>query len=285
MDLRLEMEVYIMIKAIQIQYDESMEELFEYASKAGFKYVSLGFGSSKEFHKDNWKEIVNKIKNWLEKSNLVCVQTHLPYYDLRISSEILDDNMELGIKNCIRASAMLGAKVCVYHPRSAVSKNYSAKVALDDNKKVILGYNEVAKEVGIGLALENLPIFPDIHYMRFYTSDPADLCELVDSFKDENISICWDFGHAHLTKIDHVQALRDVGKRLSCTHIHNNTQLDDDHYPPSMGTMKWNELMPVLNEIGYEGPLTLEVIYPKDTTTESYISHCYSCAEYLEGLM
>ena len=274
-----------MIKAIQIQHDGAMEKMFGYAAKSGFKYVSLGFGSTKAFHKDDWEETVAHIKSELEENGLVCVQTHLPYYDLRISSEILDDEMEEAIKRCIKASAMLGAKVCVYHPRSAVSKNYSSTASLQDNKKVITGYNEVAKTAGIGLALENLPIFPDIHHMRFYTSDPEDLCMLVDSFNDDNISSCWDFGHAHLTKIDHVQALKMVGKRLSCTHIHNNRQIDDDHYPPSLGTMKWEELMPVLTEIGYDGPLTLEVIYPNDSTLESYVEHCYSCVERLEKLM
>ncbi len=274
-----------MIKVFQVQHDGSMERAFEYVAKAGFKYVSLGFGSTKAFHSDGWETVAPYIKKKLEENGLTCVQTHLPYYDLRISSEILDDEMETAIKRCIIASAELGAKVCVYHPRSAVSKNYSSSVSLEDNKKVISGYNEVAKEAGIGLALENLPIFPDIHHMRFYTSDPEDLCELVDSFNDDNISICWDFGHAHLTKIDHVQALKMVGKRLSCTHIHNNRQIDDDHYPPSLGTMKWDELMPVLTEIGYEGPLTLEVVYPDNSTLESYVAHCYSCAEYLEILM
>ncbi len=273
-----------MIKAIQIQYDESMEKMFGYAAKAGFKYVSLGFGSSREFHKDSWTEIVSQIKKWLEENGLICVQTHLPYYDLRISSEILDEDLEAGIKNCIRASAMLGAKVCVYHPRSSITKDYSARASLEDNLKVISEYNEVAKKAGIGIALENLPIFPDIQHMRFYTYDYEDLCELVDAL-DENVTVCWDFGHAHLTKFNHQQGLRYVGKRLSCTHIHNNNRWDDDHFPPSTGSIKWEELMPILSEIGYEGPLTLEVVYPKDDTSESYIEHCYSCVEYLEKLM
>ena len=274
-----------MIKAIQIQHDDSMERMFKCAAEAGFRYVSLGFGSTKAFHKDDWKEVAPYIKSRLEENGLICVQTHLPYYDLRISSEILDEEMEEAIKRCIIASAELGAKVCVYHPRSSVAKDYSAKASLADNVKVITEYNKVAKKAGIGIALENLPIFPDIQHMRFYTYDYEDLCELVDAFEDDNISVCWDFGHAHLTRFDHAQGLRYVGKRLSCTHIHNNNRWDDDHNVPSVGSINWKELMPVLTEIGYEGPLTLEVVYKNDPTLESFTNHCYSCVKYLESLM
>ncbi len=274
-----------MIKAIQIQHDDVMEKMFEYAARAGFKYVSLGFGSSKAFHEDNWQEVAPEINEKLKMYGLLCIQTHLPYYDLLISSEILDEKMELAIKRCIKASAELGAKWCVYHPRSAASRNYSSTQALSDNLKVISGYAKVAKEAQIGLALENLPIFPNIYEMRFYTSDYEDLCRLVDELNDDNICVCWDFGHAHLNKFDHVQGLRYVGNRLGCTHIHNNFRKDDRHLPPSVGTANWAELMPVLKEIVYEGPLTLEVNYKDDPTLESFVAHCYSCVCYLEELM
>lgn len=151
---------------------------------------------------------------------------------------------------------------------------------------MISGYNEIAKEVGIGLALENLPVFPDLQHMRFYSHNYEDLCELVDSLGDENITVCWDFGHAHLTNFDHAKGLRFVGKRLSCTHVHNNFRDDDRHLHPSLGTMDWKGLMPVLREIGYEGPLTAEVTYTEDTPAlESFVAHCYECMAYLEGLV
>ena len=124
--------------AFQIQNNCVMEQTFGYVKKAGFKYVSMGFGSSKaDFIRDDWEDFVEHITNRLEENGLSCVQTHLPYYDLLLSSEILDDEMELAIKRCIRASAMLGAKVCVYHPRSSLTRDFSVKASLADNIKVI----------------------------------------------------------------------------------------------------------------------------------------------------
>ena len=59
-----------MIKAIQIQHDSSMERMLECTAKAGFKYVSLGFGSTKAFHQDNWQEVAPYIKSKLEENGL-----------------------------------------------------------------------------------------------------------------------------------------------------------------------------------------------------------------------
>ena len=274
-----------MIKTIQIQHDGALEHAFSAASKAGFKYISMGFGSSKAFHEDGYEKEIERIKSLMAKYGLTCVQTHLPYYHLLISAEELDDTMETAIKRCIKASADLGAKWCVYHPRSAVSKKYDSETAHRINMDVISGYAEVAKEAGISVALENLPLFPGMPDDPFYTCKYEDLARLHDELNHPNISVCWDFGHAHLTKLDHVKALEYMGDRIKCTHIHNNGRFDDDHYPPSMGNMDLNAVFGAFAKIGYNGPLTLEVVYRDDRTLDSYMAHCYECVCMIEDIM
>lgn len=274
-----------MVKAIQIQYDDFMEKMFEYAKSAGFTDIALGFGSSRVFHEAGWEKEVERIGELLIKYNLRCVQTHLPYYDLRISSEQVDPVFEEAIKRCISASAELGAKVCAEHLRSAYDYNFTRKRAYEDNRKAFSEYLEVAEKKEIILGFENLPTFPLVWKWRFYSVDYDDLIEIVDSFKSKYAKICWDFGHAHLTSINQEIALRDIGSRLACTHIHNNFEKDDNHCLPSMGTLDWEKTMPVLKEINYEGPLTLEVVYPYNKTAESFCKHGYQCLEYLEELM
>lgn len=275
-----------MKKAFQIQYNDSFEIMCRYVKKAGFDFVSLGFGSNKEdFCRNDWEKIAAHVNQLLEQHHLTCVQTHLPYYDLRISVEELDEDMETAIKRCIKTSAELGTNCCVYHPRSAVNQNYSSKVALKENHRVISGYLEEAKKFGTGLALENLAIFPGLRGMWFYTYNHEDLCDLVDSFHDKDVTLCWDFGHAYLTGVDQAKALRDIGSRLSCTHIHDNFTHHDSHLPPTLGWMEWESVMPVLKEIGYEGPLTLEINYKNNDTLERFVAYNYHCVQYLEQLM
>ena len=108
---------------------------------------------------------------------------------------------------------------------------------------------------------------------------------IADKYAGDNIGICWDFGHAHLTGLDQVQALEYVGKRLKITHIHDNFYNNDHHIIPTIGLIEWDKIMPVIEKIGYEGPLTLEVDYKVNPAAESFTAFSYKAVEYLESLI
>ncbi len=273
----------IMIKAIQIQ-DYDTDAMFEHLHNAGFKYVAVGFGSSKDLFDGDWEKRIEEIKGLMNKYSLECIQTHLPYYDLRISSEIIDDKMEDAIKKCIKATNMLGAKWTAMHPRSSYDHNFSHSRAMTDNCKCLDEYLQVCEDTGVGIALENLPIFPGASGWHFFSSHFEDICEIVDKYNSEYLGICWDTGHAHLTRLDQAQALEYIGKRLKITHVHSNYDDNDNHTIPTLGTIKWESIMPAFKKIGYEGPLTLELEYKIDPTIESYMKYCYDSVSYLDSL-
>jgi len=276
-----------MKKAMQISYGSRFEEMVRKVREAGFQYVSVGLDI--ERLNENWKEKAVTILRILEKHGVKCVQTHLPYYSMVISSEIIDKEMEENILAGIRISAVIGALWCVYHPRTSITSNYDSEVAFADNRKSILRYLECAEEYGIGIALENLPEFPLISpRMPFYTSEYRDLIALTDSFQSDKIGVCWDFGHANLMYWDQAKAIREVGNRIKCTHIHNNYKWDDNHQAPDIGNIEWTKVMKALTDTGYEGPLTLETrlnIYDDESVNNSYLRHNYVGVTYLEELM
>ena len=47
--------------ALQVPYNEKFYNSLPLISQTGFKYVALGFGSSKCFHAENWKNEIKKI--------------------------------------------------------------------------------------------------------------------------------------------------------------------------------------------------------------------------------
>ena len=51
-----------------------------------------------------------------------------------------------------------------------------------------------------------------------------------------------------------------MGKRLVTTHIHDNHSGRDLHLPPFFGKVEWEKVMPYLGSIGYDGPLSLELL-------------------------
>ena len=269
---------------IQIQYDDRFEYALECAKNAGFKYISMGFGSSKCFHSDDWEKDVLRIEKLLGKSGISCIQTHLPYYDLGTSSEIIDEAMDRAMIRCIEAGGKLGAEWNVYHARTAINDNYSPRKSMELAKIAVAPLAEKANECKSGIAIENLPIWPGWAQARFFTADYEDLCELHDYFRNEYVSVCWDFGHANLLGNNQEKALEYAGSRIKCTHIHNNDGREDQHYLPSQGNIDWILIVKTLRKIGYNGALMLELDYQDKPFLASFFAHSLDCLKYLDSI-
>ena len=277
-----------MDKAMQIAYNEHFELNCKLAAEAGFQGISVNFHDMTDRSKKAWEEAPERICSILEQTHLKCVQTHLPYYPLRTSAEILEEDMEDAMYHSIEVSGRIGAPWCVYHPRSAVNAGFVRKKSLEINQEVIGRYLECALKYGTGMALENLPIFHGvIPVMPFYTSDYSDLCELTDGFGSAKVGICWDTGHANLMHLDQADAVKYLGKRIVCTHVHNNFGDADWHLTPETGNIAWDKVMKAFGEIGYQGPLTLEVhcYYHEEQLLSSFMKHNYHCLEFLEKIV
>lgn len=277
-----------MKKAIQIAYNELFEKKCEFASEGGFEYIAVNFTEMINKTQKDWDQAIENIERILEKTNIKCIQSHPYYYDLRISSEIQKEECEFSIKQAIRASGKLGASWCALHPRTSITSGYRISKSYEDNKNAILSYLDVAAKHNTGIAAENLPIFPDvIPVMPFYSSDYEDLLNLVDSINSPNLGICWDTGHANLMHFNQAEAIKFLGKRIKCTHIHNNYQKEDTHYPPDNGNINWADVMSAFASIGYDGPLTLETHckYPTDMLLKNFAKHNYGCLLYLENII
>ena len=270
--------------AIQIGYNDIFETALKNAQNAGFEYVAIGFGSNNVFLNDDWKTDVEKIEALLRKYSLKCIQTHMPFYDLLLSAEITDEATDTSLLRSIEAGGMLGAEWNVYHPRSAINDNYSPRKSMEYAKAAVSSLAEKAAECKSGIAIENIPVFPDVSKMRFFTSDYEDLCELCDYFNSEYVSICWDFGHANLLGNDQEKAFAYIGNRIKCTHIHSNDGNMDQHNLPSQGSIEWEKIMPAFKKAGYNGALTLEIKYKDKPYLESYFRHALDCLKYIDEL-
>lgn len=272
-----------MLPVLQIREEEKFETLLKYSSMAGYKEVAISFGSSDLLMKDDYLSSLKKLNELLDKYKLKCIQSHLPFYHLLVSSEEVTDEMERAIIRGIEATKILDAKWTAFHPRSAVNFGYDRKKAFNDNKEKLSVYLETAIKLGVGIAVENMPLYPYTNpEWDFFGGKYEELIELCDSLKCENIGICWDFGHAHTASIDQRKALLDIGDRLKITHIHDNFRNGDHHLlplesDPFWGSIKWAELMPYMKKINYEGPMTLEIIYPSVDSLEWFVRHSFEC--------
>lgn len=271
-----------MIKSINLVIDNIKEKELDLISQAGFDGLDLGIPTRGE---DEWKELFKKldgILKILEKYNLKCVQIHYPQFPFFLSSELRDEKTEKSIIHSFDCMKELGCKWGALHPRTSFNFDYDAKRGLEDNIRVVSDLLEEAVKRDVGIAVENLPIFPDCPHYRFFTSDYEDHMALIDSFGSDNVGICWDFGHANLMSYDMAKVIGRLGNRIKIIHTHNNFRTGDQHLVPSMGHINWDVIMPALKDTGFDGPLSLEVNAPMKGTEESFYKHCFETACVLE---
>ena len=276
-----------MIKAIQIPFNPLFELKCRLAAAAGFRDIAVNFTEVTAKTEAEWDAVTEDIRRILAENGLQCIQSHPYYYDLMRSSELVEEEHEFSIKQAIIASGKLGAKWCVLHPRTSLTTGRYVSASFADNRKVFSEYLELACKHGTGIAAENLPVFGIKPAIPFYSSSYEDLCNLTDSFCDPNMAICWDTGHANLMSFDQAEAIRFLGSRIQCTHIHNNFKQMDNHLPPDQGNLPWDKVMQAFSDIGYLGPLTLEThcCYAEPGLLASFAKHNFACLEYLERLM
>ena len=277
-----------MKKAIQIAYNDLFEYKCECAAKAGFDCIAVNYTEVLGKTESEWQAITQNIARILDKTGLSCHQTHPHYYNLFISSEILEEDMEFNIRQSIISGSALGAKYHVIHPRtSTTATSYGSRTSLKDNLRWIGGLLDCAVKHGSKIAVENIPIFPRSGKLfYFYSANVEDHMELVDTFDDKNLVACWDFGHANLSESDQARSIEMMGSRIKCTHVHNNFGYGDRHLPPDCGDIAWDKVMGAMNRIGYDGALTLEThcAFEDKDFLLSFAKHNFANLVYLEKL-
>ena len=85
-----------------------------------------------------------------------------------------------------------------------------------------------------------------------------ELVECVDAVNSEYLVACLDVGHSTALGYDAGDAVRMLGKRIGCLHIHDNDGRRDLHLLPYHGVTNWKHFTEALKEIGYNGTMSLE---------------------------
>lgn len=170
--------------------------------------------------------------------------------------------------------AAMGGKTAVYHAclmRDVPADNTDSAIhavgwdafAKRYTKTVKLLAREAAK-FGITVVIEN--IWHSVH-----ARSVKGFIEIVRAAGEPNAGILLDSGHANLCGLSIGDEIRAAGKLLLDTHFHDNIgpingQIIDQHIPPGLGTINWQDACRALDEIGFPGPVVFEgVLGPGDS--------------------
>ena len=238
-------------------FKEGPRFLHEYGFEAADYFLHFGF-----YHLgEDWRGIIEKTCVDAKELGIEIYQTHLPFYDF---ARGYSPEWEQAIRDSILVTSLLGAKHAVLHPAQRHRADDDPFTATVEYFKRHIEY---AASLNVEILVENLPNANYGDARQAYCAGATELCEVADTL---GIGICWDFGHPQINRfcMDQRDELRLVGKRLKAVHINDNFATEaDEHIPPYFGMGKWDELLPVLKEIGFAGALNFEVL-PKRVRPE-----------------
>jgi sugar phosphate isomerase/epimerase len=164
------------------------------------------------------------------------------YLERRLRIQSMDE-----IKRAIEVADLLPFRYLILHVGLTYEEYDVAK--FDAAFTSIEHLKIFAKERGAQILLENTPN---------ELSTPQRLLEFIDYTRMEDLKICFDTGHAHMTGgvRPAFQTLRD---RIVSTHVHDNRREKDDHFMPFDGEIDWEQTVRDFRAVDGQFPILFEL--------------------------
>lgn len=191
---------------------------------------------------------------------------HAPYQAINLAS--FDESERIfGVKmvsQAMRFLAEIGGETIIVHPTSVPIGSTlpyytlgNVGKATENAHRSIAQLATIAQVEGVSIALENLPA-------RGMSARPLQNMQELRSFiadlPQPTVGICHDIGHSRLINLDIGDEARIASDRLLALHLQDGHTNDDDHLPPGHGILNFDLYGKVLDDIGFEGARTLEVL-------------------------
>jgi hexulose-6-phosphate isomerase len=132
----------------------------------------------------------------------------------------------------------------------------------EENAEMYFELLPFAKEHNVKIATENMWNWKKFHRHSCFAAcaTPESFNAHLDAVNDDYLVACLDIGHAEMkgSETSAPEMIRGLNKRLKALHIHDNDKLHDSHQIPFSMNIDFAAIVDALQEIGYDGYLTLE---------------------------
>ncbi len=221
-------------------------EAMERIAECGFRWVEVSHVHLERLRSDEAKELGTLVKSVIERFNIKTPVAHLP---ADRSATIVEGVG--GWRKClarllpfIEALSGAGVEVFVIHtllpklvPR--VGSAELARVGFEETRALLEELDRVAKGIGVRVAVENRV---ERYAFGSTAEDLLRVCEGLDS-----VGVCVDVGHANAAGMDPVEFVKACRDRTLVYHLHDNDGSRDQHLPPLLGAVPWDEVVKSLN--------------------------------------
>lgn len=236
---------------IRFYHTFGIEKTIDIFAEAGFDGIDFN-SDLKEYYDDTHDKVFYKnLKKYAENKGICFSQAHAPFASTFADKEQTEKRFGEIVKG-MEHSALVGAEMIVVHASTHLDvtnrENHEALFESDVNLYTkLIPY---AEEFGIKIAIENIN--------SAITRTPEGLIKLYDELDNDIFVVCFDVGHGNITGVDPAEAIRKLGSRIKCTHIHDNDGTADKHTLPYYGTIDWESVMKAFADVGYTGDLSYE---------------------------
>ena len=200
----------------------------------------------------------------------------LGYYPNALAPDAVEARVAIDhIRKVIRAAGLLG----VNQMNTFIGRDW--KKTVDENwprfLKVWKPIIKFAEDQGVRVGIENCPmLFTNDEWPggKNLATTPAIWWRMFEDIPSPNFGLNYDPSHLVWQRIDYVKPLREFADRLF--HVHaKDVRVDEDrlndvgilatplqfHCPklPGLGEVNWGRFLSVLGDVGYRGPVCIEV--------------------------
>lgn len=227
-------------------YNENITpiETIDVIKEAGFKNVFIyWFGENLECSKEEQLR-------YIKEQGLNIIFAHLGYEDINSiwendkAGDLLVAKYLRDLDDCKKNNISMVVMHLSTPPRG---EPYN-EIGQERIRKIV----DYAQGLGIKVAFENTKI-------------GGYLEPLLANIKNNNAGLCYDSGHNHVATNDKID-LSTFKNRVIAVHLHDNDTSWDQHLLPFDGNVDWENNISQLINNGYNGPITLEIVYANQYT-------------------
>jgi sugar phosphate isomerase/epimerase len=248
-------------------------------ARSGVQAVEI-FAARQHIDYANRKQHVKEIAEWFRDSGIPLNSVHSPLYadyewgragapPVNIASTDRAGRIEAmdEIKRALEIAEQIPFRFLVQHlgtPNEDFSeKKFEAAMTSIEHLRAF------AKPLGVRILLENIPN---------ELSTPERLVEMIRGAHFDDVGVCFDVGHAHITGSVR-EAFETLRAHICSTHIHDNKKDKDSHLWPGDGTIDWKEAMELLRSAPQTPALLLELEGDEKVDALGKLAHTFEKLE------
>lgn len=250
-------------------------ERYRCFAAAGFSYLDFNTApTTTPFYtttEDELRVLIADIRKEIEDAGLRVWQVHGPWCWPAVKDQTPEGRVVRAaeMKRSMLIASLLGSPNWVVHPIMPLGiHDISGQMEGETwqiNKEFMSDLLAYAKEIGITICLENMPM------RDFSMATPTHILNFVKEMNDPNFKICLDTGHVtYFPGLSLETEVCRLGDQIRVVHIHDNGGEKDQHLWPTKGIGDWDGFARGMKNIQFDGVFSLETCPPDGLAADAY---------------